>query len=839
MARQVNYEYSYQVDSLLGGVSQQAPSVRKPDQCAALDNAYINLTDGLHKRVPTEHLAQAYTNATIPANGAKLHTIDRGTGEQIVVILTNGAIKAYDAVTGAAITVSDPSGYIASYCATTLPEQRLKAVTVQDTTYILNTEKIVAKDLVNYVPMVSSTLAKEGYIFVRAANYNQTYTVKINGATGAPYTATYTTTTWDGTKNTGVQGPGGAGTLVPTAPYVGVSTEGIAEDLKNKINLGTGGIHGITATRYGSVIQLVRGSAAANNFDSITVEDSVGNTSLNLFYNEISQAENFLPDICRDGFRIKVVGDDDRDIDDHYVEFVGNRNDSLTVGSGYWRESAKQTPYHTPPSSSLIEYDRLDPSTMPHKMTYGSGVLTVERITWDIRAVGDQSINPFPSFLGKTITDLFFFQDRLGFVSEDNIVMSEQGYYYNFFRTTNRNLIDTDRIDVAVSGTKVVKINHAVPFSQYLLLISDRSQHILRGQDVLSPRTVTIIPTTEFTSLQHAPPVASGRSVFLADQISAFGTVREYLQIDANEVFDAFDISNTVPAYISGTIKQMSASTNHDVLTLITDDKNYVYVYKYTWAGSQKIVSAWMRWEFNGGQIWGVSWIKDWLILMIKRDQGLYIERLNPTAGRTDSGLSFLTRLDRKATQAACSEAYSSVTNLTQITLPYAKDPSATIMLVDNTGQRHLEVITGSTTSTIRFFRGDFSATPYTIGQIYTMTYDPGEPILKSRTQDGYAVVASGPMKVRRGRLRYKDTRAIEVQVTVDSRETFTYNYEVPQTNYTLTNSIVLRDGEYEFPVMGQADTVSIQILNATAYPSNMVSMSYGIMYRPKEQAWR
>jgi hypothetical protein len=837
MARQVNYEYSYQVDSLLGGVSQQAPSVRKPDQCAVLDNAYINLTDGLHKRVPTEHLAQAYTNATIPANGAKIHTIDRGTGEQIVLILTNGAIKAYNAVTGAAITVSDPSGYIASYCNTTLPEQRLKAITVQDTTYILNTEKIVAKDLVNYQPMVPQAFATEGYIFVRAANYNQTYTVKFAQLGGSPGTSTSSTQTWDGTLNTGVTTVNPQ-TLAPTAPYVGVNTLAIAEDLKNKINT-TAGVHGLTPTRYGSLIQLTRSGFLSTFTGSITVEDTVGNTSLNLFYKQIDQAENFLPETCRDGFKIKVIGDPDRDIDDHYVEFIGSSNTSLDVTSGYWQECAKPTPYSAAPSSNDIEYDRLDPATMPIKLTYGAGVLTAERITWTPRACGDKVSNPLPSFVDKTITDMFFFQDRLGFISEDNIVMSEQGYYYNFFRTTNRNLIDTDRIDVAVSGTKVVKINHAIPFSQYLMLVTDRAQYILRGQDVLSPRTVTIVPTTEFTSLQHAVPVAAGRSVFMADQISTFGIIREYLQIDANEVFDAFDITNAVPAYIAGTVKQMSVSTNHDVLTLVTDDKNYVYVYKYTWAGNQKIVSAWMRWEFNGGQVWGVSWIKDWLILLIKRDQGLYVERLNPTAGRSDSGLSFLTRLDRKVTQAVCTESYSPVTNLTQITLPYAKDPSATIMLVDNTGARHLEVITGSTSSTTRYFRGDFSAATYTIGQIYTMTYDPGEPILKTRTQDGYAVVSSGPMKVRRGRIRYKDTRAIEVQVTVDSRETFTYNYEVPATNYTLTNSIVLKDGEYEFPVMGQSDTVSIQILNATPYPTSMVSMSYGIMYRPKEQMWR
>ena len=835
MPRASNYEFSYSIDNVLGGVSQQAPSVRRPDQCATLDNAYVNLVDGLHKRAPTEHLAFAYNNAAIPANGAKLHTIDRGSGEQIVLIMTNGAVKAYNAVTGAAITISDPYGYIASYCNTTLPEQRLKALTVQDTTYILNTEKMASKDLVNYQTMVPMAYAKEGYIFVRAANYNQNYTVKIGQASGSPYSATYTTSTWDGTLNTGVTTVNPQ-TLAPTAPYVGVNTNAIAEDLKNKINLGTGGVHGITATRYGSLIQLTRaGNYIGQNFGSITVEDTVGNTSLNLFYGQIDQAENFLPETCRDGFKIKVIGDRDRDIDDHYVEFIGSYNNTIDVGSGYWQECAKPTPYNPAPSSVDIEYDRLDPATMPIKLTYSPGVLTVERITWTPRTCGDKNINPFPSFEGKTITDMFFFQDRLGFVSEDNIIMSEQGNYYNFFRTTTRNLVDTDRIDVAVSGTKVAKINHAVPYSQYLLLVSDRSQYLLRGQDVLAPRTVTIVPTTDFVHLPYVTPVTSGRAVFLTEKLSSFSLIREFLQVDANEVFDAFDITTQVPSYVKGEIKQMSVSTNHDVLSIITDDKNYIYTYKYMWSGNQKSMSAWMRWDLNG-QIWGVSWIKDWLIVLVKRTNGIYVERLNPSSGRIDGSLDFLIRLDRKVAHTACT--FSSDAYYTTVIFPYVLDTGAAAVLVDSNGFSYEEVNPyGTNSSTTRTFRGVH--TSFTVGQSYTMTYDPGEPILKSRTNEGYAVAASGPMKIRRGRIRYKDSRYFKVTINIESRGNYDYEFIVPVATNTLTNTATIKDGEFEFPVMGQADLVSTIVTNNTPYPSNIVSMSWGMTYRPKEQAWR
>jgi hypothetical protein len=161
------------------------------------------------------------------------------------------------------------------------------------------------------------------------------------------------------------------------------------------------------------------------------------------------------------------------------------------------------------------------------------------------------------------------------------------------------------------------------------------------------------------------------------------------------------------------------------------------------------------------------------------------------------------------------------------------------MVLVDNAGVLHQEVSSVNTTTTLRYFRGDLSASTYTIGQLYTMTYDPGEPILKTRNQDGFAVVGSGPMKVRRGRIRYKNSRLINVSVTVDSRDTFNYEHTVPTVSGTTTNSVTLSSGEYEFPVMGQADLVDVSITNSTPYPSNLVSMSWGISYRPKETQFR
>ena len=45
------------------------------------------------------------------------------------------------------------------------------------------------------------------------------------------------------------------------------------------------------------------------------------------------------------------------------------------------------------------------------------------------REVGDDTSNPFPTFVGTTIQEMFFHRNRLGMISGEQIVMSKPGQY--------------------------------------------------------------------------------------------------------------------------------------------------------------------------------------------------------------------------------------------------------------------------------------------------------------------------------------------------------------------------------------------------------------------------
>jgi hypothetical protein len=125
---------------------------------------------------------------------------------------------------------------------------------------------------------------------------------------------------------------------------------------------------------------------------------------------------------------------------------------------------------------------------------------------WDDRLVGDDISNPPPSFVGRTIRDIFYHRGRLGFISDDNVILSRAGKPFNFWNETVTAVLDSDPIDRAVSHNKVSILNYVVPFNKALMLFSDLTQFQFTGGDTLTPKTpASIRPDHGVRGLGHVP----------------------------------------------------------------------------------------------------------------------------------------------------------------------------------------------------------------------------------------------------------------------------------------------------------------------------------------------
>ena len=129
---------------------------------------------------------------------------------------------------------------------------------------------------------------------------------------------------------------------------------------------------------------------AVKDFD-IAAADDDGGGKLKVFKDKAISFTD-LPNQCQDGYRLGVVGDNNKSEDDFYVVFNGGS------GSGYWQEGVAynlQNFYNT--------------RTMPHVLKQRENLsFSFGEAEWDERKAGDDETNPHPSFVGKTINNIFF-----------------------------------------------------------------------------------------------------------------------------------------------------------------------------------------------------------------------------------------------------------------------------------------------------------------------------------------------------------------------------------------------------------------------------------------------
>ena len=322
-------------------------------------------------------------------------------------------------------------------------------------------------------------------------------------------------------------------------------------------------------------------AASFGDFDILATDDD-GGANLSVF-KDTAKTFTSLPAQCVSGFRIAVVGDNQKKEDNFHVQFTGEG------GSGYWKETMKAGLVHD-----------FDMSTMPHTLRQGSDLQFSFGIgDWNSRVAGDDDTNGFPSFVGQTINDIFFHRNRLGIIAGENVIFSEASSYFNFFRTTVRTLLDSAPIDVAVSQNEVSDLKAAIPIQDNLLLFSELNQFTLSAAQLLTPTEVSINQSTKFECDLEASPVGAGTSVFFATKAGGFAGVREYYTNNETEIKDAALITSHVPQYLAGNIREMATSSNENMLLCLTSsDKKECYVFKWYDQSNERLQSSWSKWKF-------------------------------------------------------------------------------------------------------------------------------------------------------------------------------------------------------------------------------------------------
>jgi hypothetical protein len=788
------------VPNLINGISQQAPTLRLPSQAEASENYYPTLVDGLTKRPRTDHRAVL---ATLPADTFTHFILRDAAEEYVVAILTNGTIRVWD-FAGSEKTVNNQG---ASYLSGMVnAKEDLRALTVIDHTFIVNTKKAVQAGTAT-----APTRPFEALINVMAGNYAKNYKVYINGTLASNYRPP------DGSASSHAKWIDT--THIANELYTGLNTarSGNSDNDSEWFGLGGFNVAPWATARYNSTVYLRNSSS---DF-AIAVEDGFGGRAM-VAVKGRAQRFTDLPTYGPDGVVVEIAGSDANSFDNYWVQFQkGNDANS----AGVWKECVA-------PGSRL----GLNAATMPHILVReGDGSFTFKAATWDNRKCGNVATVPDPSFVGTTIQDVFFNKNRLGFLTADNVVMSSAGQFYNFYRSTLTALLDTDPIDTAASHTKVAKLRHAILFNRELLAFSDNTQFVVKGNELMAPRTVNADPVTEFSISPRVAPVGSKASLFFVSEGDRWARLYEYFVDKAMEAADGDDVSSHAPTYIPAGVNRLITSADQDLVLMSTDgDPDAIYCYKFFWNGQEKLQSAWSRWTYPGATIVNMVFDRSNVHVLLKRGGVLHLESFTAEQSVIDADLSYAIYLDRSVVRS--NGVYNSTTKETTFTLPYTA-PS---------GLQAVTVPGGSLPAGVEFqvqasgtsarIAGNLTGQPVRFGVPYASVYELSR--FFHRGQDGRTVDEAGRLQVAHLSVTYAKSAYFRVEVTCQGRpvRSYTFNGRIIGDQANKTGELVTANGRLSMPVLSRSDRVTIKLINDTWLPCAFASAKWRGTWNPNSR---
>ena len=466
---------------------------------------------------------------------------DAGTGANVVGTITLGGIDVWNATTGAVCDITygtEAQAYLTGV------RTNYDILTVQDTSIITN--NLFTVTTIDEPPFTANKKATLILSDTPAGDYNVTI---------------------DGTPiDTVSTGSGG----------VEQTYDSILSALKTKLTSA-----GLTVTKFSTSLELEKSSAF-----TITCSGGSGNTKLNVLQEQVDNVSQ-LPFQSKDGRVVKIINTESSG-DTYWAKFVAEDG---TSGRGYWEETIDPTK-----STGLTD------TTMPHELiNTGTNKFTFRKIVWTPRKVGDNTTNSHPSFVGHKIEQAFFHNNRLGFLSRDNVSMSQSQDFYNFYHISAQTVTDADPVDLSCSSIRPAALHGVVPTTQGLVLFSKSQQFLMSAADgILTPTTTSIRTISNYEMDTEVDPVDMGTNINFISKTPAYTRIFGMVTRGQDENPQVLDVGRVVNEWVPATIDTFIASPQNQFLALSSQSDRKVYFYRTYSDGEKNLVEAWFNWELMG-----------------------------------------------------------------------------------------------------------------------------------------------------------------------------------------------------------------------------------------------
>ena len=480
-----------------------------------------------------------------------------------------------------------------------------------------------------------------------------------------------------------------------------VTAESILGSIKSKIDTTF-----FTVTQIGTGLYITRNTSHADATKVFNISTSQGEL-LNVLTNEVQDVAD-LPQQCKHGYVVKVKNSA-ADEDDYYLRFIGRQTATgqYLDGTGVWEECAKP--------GRQISFDK---STMPVQLvrrfddasgtitgTANEKYFTLEQVNYEDCLVGDSLTAPKPSFMStvagtdddtvtstKTINKMVFFRNRLVFLSDENVIMSRPGDFFNFWPKSAIAASAEDNIDISASSEYPAILFDGIQVNSGLLLFTKNQQFMLTtDSDVLSPLTAKINAMSTYNFNHKTNPISLGTTVTFLDNAGKYTRMFEMASVLREGEPVILEQSVVISKLFPKNINLIANSRENSFVVFAEKDKNKIYGFRYFTSGEKRVMQSWVTWELSGN-IQHLCMLDDALFVVVRNgtDPNIndVIQRINlkqniDGTNVTDNNKTYKVYMDNMTGVVSTTGTYSYSTDKTTFPKPNGFDSDKQLAAYD------------------------------------------------------------------------------------------------------------------------------------------------------------
>lgn len=799
------------IPNLLGGVSKQPDDKKLPGQVRECINSYPDPTFGLSKRPGTKWLQNLSSTTNEFADGRWFY-INRDASERYIGVFYGTNLKIWNVGTGVAATVTNSGTSYLTY-GTSTAKNSLHVLTVQDTTIVTNnTVTITAQSAPSFTAKSAATIR------LIQADYGNEYSVTITPSGGSPVSITPYVT-----KNAE------PGTNSSSTSNKVLSIDDVLTVLKTRID-GLA-VAGLTCTKLKGTLELSRTVSGSPAAFTITVTGGINGDDLRAYQDSVNNIAE-LPSETSNGRTVEVQNTALQE-DSYWVKFIAENG---TSGKGYWEETI--APNVSP---------GLTAATMPHQLRNTAvNTFVFEPITWEPRLVGDDTTNEHPSFVTKQIQQAFFHNNRLGFLTQDNVSMSQSGEFFNFYHVSALTQVASDPVDISCSSLRPAVLHSVLPAPQGLVLFSKSQQFLLYSDSgVLTPASSVIRSISNYECDTLIDPVDVGTNMVFLSKSPGYTRIYGMVTRGQQENPDVIDIGRIVSEWVPDTVDSLIASPQNSFIAMTGASTQYIYFYR-TYGDSEKnIMETWFNWKMQGNVQFAVADSDDMYIVTYQSGQYTLVKaNLTQTPDdailRADSGQVLQVCLDQYAT--ASSITYDSTTKVSRCYLKYkdisALSPAVIIADPNNTGESGYTVTpTRGSDGTGPYFDVagiDLSAQLSKVYLGFKYDFDVELPRMYYQINEGISDYTAN-LTVSRMKFSVGLSSNIGFKLKRKGSSDWYDVQSIQNADYYLADDVPLNEQTvYTLPIHQRNNNFSLRVFSDSPFPVSLTSMMWEGNYSPR-----